>query len=610
MSKGKIRPSILLRFCRLLPGNRKRQLTFVLILMALGALAEVMTIGAVIPFLTVMVGSGNTTEFAFLEPMFRAIGWEHSDDKLLPLTLLFAAAALFSGIVRVALTWMSNVFVYGLGNDLATQVYKTILYQPYVYHLNHNSSEIVGSINKIQLVINNVIFHAMRSVVSLFIAACILITLLVVEPVIAFSSMVGIGSIFLAVRLVTSKYLKRNSHVISEMQSKRIQVVQEGAGGIREVMIERAEPVFVDKFRKFDGALQRANLVNFSIARIPRYVVESLGMIIIAVMALILVRQSGGTAAALPILGVLALGAQRMLPLLQDTYQAWAHINGNRQVLVDVIELLEMPVAKERIKPANLNGAKYKKAIKLNDVSFSYDQDQNPVLNKIDLSIKKGSVVGIMGKTGGGKSTLIDLIMGLLEPTAGKIKIDGKTLGRSSIGAWQNQIAHVPQAIFLQDASIAQNIAFGADPESIDMKRVREAAKLAQISQFIESQPGGYEASVGERGVRMSGGQRQRIGIARALYKQANVLVLDEATSALDNETEASVMDAVKRLPGNITIILIAHRLSTLKICDHVVEMDRGRIVAQGTYADVVSPETTLTAFKKREISEPVSLSA
>ena len=578
--------------------------------MVFGALAEVMTIGAVIPFLTVMVGSGNESGFEFLEPMFTAIGWESTDDKLLPLTLLFAAAALFSGIVRVALTWMSNIFVYGLGNDLATQVYKTILYQPYVYHLNHNSSEIVGSINKIQLVINNVIFHAMRSVVSLFIAACILITLLVVEPVIAFSSMVGIGSIFLAVRLITSKYLKRNSHVISEMQSKRIQVVQEGAGGIREVMIERAEPVFVDKFRKLDGALQRANLVNFSIARTPRYVVESLGMIIIAIMALILVRQSGGATTALPILGVLALGAQRMLPLLQDTYQAWAHINGNRQVLVDVTELLELPIARERVEPTNMKAAKFKKTIRLMDMSFSYDQDQDPVLNDIDLSIAKGSIIGIMGKTGGGKSTLIDLIMGLLEPSSGNITIDGKSLDRSSIGTWQNQIAHVPQTIFLQDATIAQNIAFGVDPENIDMKRVREVAELAQISQFIESQRGGYNASVGERGVRMSGGQRQRIGIARALYKQANVLVLDEATSALDNETEASVMEAIKCLSGNITIILIAHRLSTLKICDQIVEMDRGRIVAQGTYAEVVSPKTTLTPFKKRAINEPVSLLA
>ena len=610
MSIGNTGPSILSRFYRLLSGKRKRQLALVMILMALGAIAEVMTIGAVIPFLTIIAGSGETTQFEFLAPVVNALGWEHSGDLLLPFTLLFGLAAFICGMVRVGLTWMSNVFVYGLGNDLATKVYKTILYQPYAYHLDHNSSEIVGSINKIQLVINNIIFHLMRSIVSVFIASCILIALLAVEPVVAFSSMLAIGSIFVSVRLVTSRYLKRNSRVISEMQSKRIQVVQEGVGGIREVIIDRIEPLFVEKFQKFDGALQRANLVNFSIARTPRYVVEALGMIIIAIMAFILVKQSDGATTALPILGVLALGAQRMLPLLQDTYQAWAHITGNKQVLVDVVELLELPVAKERFDGNGANDAEFDRSIELSNISFRYNNDQAPVLHDINLSIDKGSVVGIMGKTGSGKSTIIDLIMGLQQPTSGKITIDGHVLDKSRTGAWQKQIAHVPQTIFLQDASIAQNIAFGIDPECIDMDQVRQAARLAQISEYIESQPEGYSAMVGERGIRMSGGQRQRIGIARALYKQAAVLVLDEATSALDSFTEAAVMEAIKTLPGEITVVLIAHRLSTMQNCDRVVELDHGRVVAEGSFAEVVSPKPGADVPANAPRKEQLSLSA
>ncbi len=581
---------LLIRLYRQLSVRRKRQLTAVMVLMLFGAAAEVMSLGAVIPFLTVMVGADEAGKFEFLAPVLNFFGWGDSDQILIPVTMLFASAALFAGFVRVVLTWASNVFVYGLGNDLAANVYQNILYQPYAYHLEHNSSEIVGSINKIQVVVNNVLFHAMRAVVSVIMALFILSALLYIEPVVAFSSMIGIGSVFVGVRLFTARYLRKNSRVIAEMQSKRIQVVQEGAGGIREVMIERAEPIFVSKFRQLDHNLQQANMVNYTIARAPRYVVEALGMVIIAFMALYLVNQIGGAVAALPILGVLALGAQRLLPLMQDMYQAWAHITGNHQVLRDVLGLLELPVLPERLGDKPSKGSAFKKDIKLEGVNFGYDREHETVLEDMNLTIAKGTIVGLVGKTGSGKSTLVDLIMGLLKPTTGTIKIDGRTLGEGTTSSWQSEIAHVPQSIFLQDASIAQNIAFGVDPDEIDLERVKKAAEGAQIDDFIESQPGGYSASVGERGIRISGGQRQRIGIARALYKRSSVLVLDEATSALDSETEAAVMDAIKKLASDITIIIIAHRVSTLAICDTVVRLNKGKILDQGTYEKIVDP--------------------
>jgi ATP-binding cassette subfamily B protein len=310
---------------------------------------------------------------------------------------------------------------------------------------------------------------------------------------------------------------------------------------------------------------------------------EALGMVLIAALAFGLSRQSHGMSAALPVLGALALGAQRLLPALQQVYSAWATIAGSHASFEDTVELLDQPLPSDAVvpRPAPLP---FRHEIRFNNVRFRYAVDGPWVIDHLNLVIPKGARIGLVGGTGSGKSTTLDLLMGLLQPSEGSIAIDGSVLGGSTVRAWQSCIAHVPQSIFLADTTLLQNIAFGTPPDAIDPERVRLAAQRAQIIEFIDSAPLGFQTLVGERGVRLSGGQRQRIGIARALYKEASVLVLDEATSALDNSTERSVMDAIDGLSRHLTVIMIAHRLSTVRRCDTIVELEYGRVVAQAPY--------------------------
>ncbi|MDA0226235.1 MAG: ABC transporter ATP-binding protein [Proteobacteria bacterium] len=304
-------------------------------------------------------------------------------------------------------------------------------------------------------------------------------------------------------------------------------------------------------------------------------------MVLIALLAYYLI-STGGVVAAIPTLGALALGAQRLMPLLQQTYQGWVYVAGNRLLLRDVAVLLQQPVSPDT--QVDVTPMSFEREIVLDHVSFRYLPAAPLVLDDVSLVIPSGARVGLTGPTGSGKSTLMDVLMGLLEPASGRISVDGQALTVAARLAWQHNIAHVPQAIFLLDASFSENIAFGVDAARIDLARVQAAARQAQIAEFIESGAMGYEGLVGERGVRLSGGQRQRIGIARALYKQAKVLVFDEATSALDDDTEAAVMQAINGLGRDLTIVLIAHRVSTLQGCDIIHRLDQGRVAFSGGY--------------------------
>jgi ATP-binding cassette subfamily B protein len=315
---------------------------------------------------------------------------------------------------------------------------------------------------------------------------------------------------------------------------------------------------------------------------------EAVGMVVIAALAYGLSRQPGGVVSALPVLATLALGAQRLLPTLQQGYAAVTLIAGGRASLAKTIELLDQPIPPEAMAPAP-PPLRFQDGVCFRGVKFRYSDDSAWVLDGLDLLIRKGARVGFVGSTGSGKSTTLDLLMGLLLPTSGELLVDGLPIAGNRVRAWQRAIAHVPQSIYLADTSLTGNIALGVPQDAIDFDRVRRAARQAQIADFIESRPEGYDALVGERGVRLSGGQRQRIGIARALYKRASVLVFDEATSALDNATEQSVMDAIDGLDRDLTIVLIAHRLTTVQRCDTIVELEGGRVVAQGTYEQLLA---------------------
>ncbi len=578
---------MLTRLWHHLSQRRKRQFIFLMALMLASALAEVISLGAVLPFLGILVAPDRLFSHAIVADVAQDWGITSADQLVLPLTVLFGVAAIVAGAIRILLLWVSTRLAYATGAELSIEVYRRTLYQPYRVHVARNSSEVISGItNKVNGVVG-LLLSSLTLVSSTVLLAAIMLALIAIDPMVASVAAVGFGSSYALITRISRRRLQSNSERISYEQTQVIKALQEGLGGIRDVLLDGTQPVYCDIYRQADHPLRRAQGNNYVIGQSPRYVMETLGMLLIAALAYALSRQTGGIATALPVLGSLALGAQRLLPALQQIYFSWSNIAGSHASLADTIKLLDQHLPVEQLQPAPAPLI-IQKTICFNAVRFRYTNDGPWVLDGLNLSIPKGARVGFVGSTGSGKSTTLDLLMGLLIPTEGELLIDGQPISGNRVRAWQQTIAHVPQSIYLADTTIAENIAFGVPREAIDFGRVRQAALQAQISDFIESSPEGYLAYVGERGIRLSGGQRQRIGIARALYKQASLLVFDEATSALDNQTEKSVMNAIQGLSNELTILLIAHRLSTLRSCDTIVQLENGRIVAHGPYEQLL----------------------
>jgi ABC-type multidrug transport system fused ATPase/permease subunit len=551
------------------------------------AFAEVLSLGAVLPFLGVLTAPDKVFRFRLVAETARALGIDSPDRLLLPLTVAFAVIALIAGAIRMLVLWVSTRFTFAAGADISIEVYRRTLYQPYTVHVSRNSSEVISGITaKVGNVVLGVLLPFMTLISSTIVLLAIMAALIAIDAKVALIATAAFGGAYGLITGLSRRRLERNSRRVADEHTRVIKALQEGMGGIRDVLLDGTQEFYCDIYRRADHLFRSAQGENIVIAQGPRYIMEVLGMVLVAALAYAFSRQPGGVIVAFPVLGALALGAQRMLPALQQTYNAWASMVGSNASLADTIELLEQPFP-EALRSASAP-LPLQSAIRFSSVRFRYASSDPWVLDDFELTIRKGARVGLVGGTGSGKSTAMDLLMGLLVPTEGEVLVDGEPISGARIRAWQKTIAHVPQNIYLADASVAENIAFGVRREDIDMQRVRRAAEQAQISDFLESMPEGYNASVGERGVRLSGGQRQRIGIARALYKQASVLVLDEATSALDNATERSVMDAIEALDRDLTILLVAHRLTTVRRCDTIVELNQGRVVAQGPYDELL----------------------
>lgn len=568
--------------------RRQRQFETMMVLTLVGTLAEVVSLGAVLPFLGILIVPEKVLNHPVVAHNAAAWGITSAGQLVLPLTIGFVAIALLAGAIRLLLLWANTKFAFACGADLSIEVYRKTLYQPYRVHIARNSSEVVsGIVNKV----NGVVFWVMLPMLTLISSAVLLVaitlTLLFIDPAVAMMAIVGFGASYGAITWMSRRRLRLNGQRITYEQTQVIKALQEGLGGIRDVLLDGTQPLYCDIYRQADRPLRQAYGSNIFIGGSPRYAMEALGMALIACLAYALSLKTEGISSALPVLGALALGAQRMLPALQQSYSAWASITGSYASLADTIALLDQPLPEDVLQPVSLP-LLFEQSIRFDAVRFRYSSDGPWVLDGLNLTIPKGARVGIVGGTGSGKSTALDMLMGLLTPTEGILLVDGEPCEGGRVRAWQKTIAHVPQSIYLADTSLAENIAFGVQRDAIDMDRVRQAARQAQIADFIESRPGGYQADVGERGIRLSGGQRQRIGIARALYKQAKVLVFDEATSALDNATELSVMEAIDGLDRDLTILLIAHRITTLSHCDSIIELEHGRVKRECTYTQLL----------------------
>jgi ABC-type multidrug transport system fused ATPase/permease subunit len=564
-----------------LSRRRRLQLGALLLVMLASSAAEVLSLAAVLPFLAVLANPTGLWNQPLVQQWAPQLGIGGAKDLLLPVTVAFVLAALASGAIRLLNLWLSGRMAAAIGSDLSTEAFMRTLYQPYAVHLARNSSELIASISgDVSRVIGLMISPLLLLVSSGLIALSLIATLLAINWSIAVGSGSAVGLVYAVSMAINRSPLKQMDKDSVLLSRRVIQALQEGLGAIRDVLLDGSQLFFLNTYRNAERPLRRIGADSTFLSTYPRLVLEPLGMAIIAVIGFLLVREQG-VGRALPLLGALALGTQRLLPVVQKVYEGWAQSRQSKGSLRNVLQLISQPLPRieiqGRVQPLNL-----RQAIRLDAVHFSYGSKLPIVLRGVEFEISRGERIGIIGSTGSGKSTTLDLLMGLLRPTAGRILVDGQDLHDPGhpdrLMAWRATIAHVPQSIYLADSSIAENIAFGLRGDQIDMQRVREAAKQAQIAGFIESNPDAYNMFVGERGIRLSGGQRQRIGIARALYKQAQVLVFDEATSALDNHTEAEVIKAIEGLSRDLTVIMIAHRLSTIARCDYVIELGNGAV--------------------------------
>jgi len=580
--------TLLKRLWHQVSSRRKAQFGLLLILMIIASFAEIFSIGAVLPFLSILTVPEKIFGHPVAQPFIRTFGMKSASQLLLPFTLVFGLAAIISGTLRLFLLWASTRLSYATGADLSISIYRRTLYQPYSVHVARNSSEIINGISSKTGVVIGTFTSVLNLISATIILLAILLTLVSVDPFIALTAFTGFGLLYALIIKITRSRLLLNSKRIARDSSQVIKSLQEGLGGIRDVLIDGTQATYCQIYSNADLPLRHAQGNNSFISLSPRFALEALGMLLISGLAYTLAMQPNGIARAIPVLGALALGAQRLLPVLQIAYTSWSNIQGSNASLEDAIELLDQPLP-DYADQSPAEPLPFHKQIELKNLSFRYTDHTPYVLKNFNLSISKGSRIGFIGVTGSGKSTLLDIVMGLLQPTEGTLDIDGQSITSANNRAWQAHIAHVPQTIYLSDATIEENIAFGIAKGKIDHERVTQAAQQAQIADIIETWPKKYKTCVGERGIRLSGGQRQRIGIARALYKQADVIIFDEATSALDNETELAVMQAIESLGSELTVLIIAHRLTTLKKCSQIVELADSGIKCIGSYEGIIN---------------------
>lgn len=556
---------------------RKWQLGGLIILMVFGTFAELVSLGMALPFLGAITAPEKVYNHELMQLFNSSLSITSAEEILKPITVLFVICSIIAGGIRLTLLSAQTYLGNAIGNDLGSLAFKNILNQPYILHLKRNSSEIVAALMiKINTVINYILIPIISILTSSLVAIAIIIFLLLVNLQITLIALVILGGLYVVIGVYSQKYIKSNGQNIAIGQSALTKIIQEGLGGIRDIILSNLQNIHYKHFYKVDRKLRRAHTMVTIMSGAPRPIIETAGLSFVAVAGYMMHVTYKSPETAIPILGVFALACQRLMPLLQQGYAGWSSILAGQEALREILVLTKKnpKISREEL---NYNHLELINSIHIRNVFFKYEQKSNWVLEKIDLKISKGERIGITGTTGSGKSTFIDIMMGLLTPNAGEVIIDDIVINDENRQRWQSQIVHVPQRIFLTDATIAENIAFGIEINQIEMDRVVNAAKNAQIDETIKSFNDGYHTTVGERGVRLSGGQLQRIGIARALYKKANVMILDEATSALDDQTESSVMRNIRNY-NNTTIIMIAHRLSTLDNCDIVYRMDDGKL--------------------------------
>lgn len=541
-----------------------------IILMVAVALVEAASVVSILPFIAVLANPGALSGDGTLSRIYSITGLNSVISFYMLLGTFVLMAVLISSSLKAYLTWRMNSFIQTLIHKLSVRLLKKYLSQPYSTFLRRHSAELTKNVlGEVSQVVNGVIQPAMLVIARAAVAISLFILLMLADAVIAVIVAVAFGGAYVLVYALARNYTFRIGRARFDANRARFHSVSESFSGVKEIKLRGLEATAVSRFEVFSESFSRYQAANATLATVPRYALEVIAFGGVLTLVLYLLSSRGGLGEALPLIALFAFAGYRMLPTLQDIYSNMTKMRFAAPALALLHrDLAEKSAAAGSIAPPSAPLA-FNRELRFEGVTFAYAGADGPALRDVDLVVSQGARVGISGPTGSGKSTLVDLLLGLLAPTSGRILVDGEPLDTAErVRAWQANIGYVPQTIFIADDTIAANIAFGRRPEEIDRAAVERAARAAQLHDFIVSElPGGYDATVGERGVRLSGGQRQRLGLARALYDDPAVLVLDEATSALDEATEDAVMEAIDALGKERTVIMIAHRLRTLEGC-------------------------------------------
>ncbi|WP_259077689.1 ABC transporter ATP-binding protein [Salinibacter ruber] len=581
----------------LLTPRERRHLVFLFCAVLVMASLQVVSVVSIMPFLSVAADPASVHENVYLSWTYQALGFEETESFLIFLGLGSLTALLLSNAFIVLTTWALYRYAWGRNHSLSWRLLRSYLHHPYEYFLTRNSSELSKNIlQEVKSVISGMLIPALRGMAKGIVALFIIGFLVFMDPLVALSVAAVLGCSYAAVYFLVRSRLDKYGEKRVEAETDRYQSVSEALGGIKEVKLRGKESTFLEQYIEPSELYARYQTRYQVIKKAPRYLLEGVafgGIILIAVY-LIAVRES--IQQVIPMLGLYAFAGYRLMPALQQAFQGVASAHFNIAALKAIRRGMQ-----DRLGSASQvrgNGRKEETSTPLtleNNVSidgiyFTYPNADEPAIKNLSVEIPANTTLGFVGKTGSGKTTAVDIILGLLRPQRGEIRVDGTPVQDTVVGRWQQNVGYVPQQIYLSDDTVARNIAFGVPEDQIDIDVVKDAARRAHIFDFVNRDlPDKWNTFVGERGVKLSGGQRQRIGIARALYHNPSVLVFDEATSALDQATEASVMEAIYDLEGDHTMLMIAHRLSTVKRADNIVMLEKGRKVGEGAYEELRS---------------------
>ena len=560
--------------------KRKNQFLLLLFITIVVSLFEMLSIASVVPFIKA------TTDENFLEEKYlilKFITISNKEEAIIITGLIFAFFIFINSILRCILIYISTKLANIVTAELSIKIYTASLFETYSEHISKQTGNIISAVTQKVYQTYYTISGVINFVSSIFILVALLSILILINPRVMFFSFIFFSFLYLIMVLLGKKILKKNSQIINDEQNRIIFNLQNGLGVFRDIILDKNHKYFIDIFARANLSKARSQAANEIIQQSPRYILEAMGIVLVVVLIIFwkfFLGNSNTIIEVFPILAALAVGAQKILPLINTLYQNLTVFKGNIYQVNEVVNILTKYEEKEKLKTLVIEQKiKFNNLISFKNVNFSYKDSKEYILEDINFEIKKGSKVGIIGKSGEGKSTLLDLLMGLLEPKSGAIYIDGIKLSSSTISSWQSKISHVPQRLFLSDSSFLENIALGKLTKDIDFQKVESVSKKARLHDFITNFNKGYYEQVGERGIKLSGGQIQRVGLARSLYKNSEVIIFDEATNSLDIETERLIMKELYSLDKNLTIIIVAHRLDTLSQCDLIFEVKKKKII-------------------------------